>query len=788
MDNIIHQSLDGTWRLAVIHHEQFKRMPLPLSYDAVLAAAAIDGEVPGNFELDLYKAGKIPDPFFGTNLLAMLRYEDCHVFYARRFTYSPQAETSPELVFEGIDTIADIYLNGEFLAHTENMFVTHRIGVAGRLNAENEIVVHLSPVCIEARKNAVSAGNSHLRYNYECLRLRKAPSMFGWDISPRLVSAGIYRRVGIYKRPARSFRQLYLMTKSVDPERNRANLELFFDIDIGDEALTAFTISVRGNCGDRRFAASERLWFTAGKLAVSVEDAALWWPRGCDPAGGRPNLYQVTVTLEREGKPVDSYTTSLGIRKVSLVRTGTTDMFFNGDFHIEINGRRVFLMGTNWVPVDAYHSRDRERIPAIMKLLDDIGCNAVRCWGGNVYEDPLFYRSCDELGIMVWQDFAMACGTYPIDGEFAARIREEAVQVVRSLRQHPSIVLWAGDNECDEFIAGDGYGRDPNFNRITRETLPDVLAMEDPTRPFLPSSPYIDRDGAKIPRNCLSENHLWGPRDYFKSQFYQGSLCHFASEIGYHGSVSVRSMKKFISPDKLWPWQDNDEWRIHAASPEFDRGPYLYRIELMAKQIGELFGSIPDTLEDFVLASQASQAEAKKFFVELFRIGQPRRSGIIWWNLIDGWPQFSDAVVDYYFDKKLAYYYLRQSQQPLILSFAEPHDWKLSLVAVNNSGGPLSFRYTVRDFDTKRVLLSGTGSCGDQESKKLDLLPYSQGEKRIYLIEWESPPGDPASGPERRGRNHYLAGNPPFDLAHYLNFVRETYPEYLDRGAGNAGA
>jgi beta-mannosidase len=773
MDNIIHQSLDGIWKLAVIRRERLKEMETPVTYEAVVDAGSIDGEVPGNFEIDLEKAGLIKDPFFGANLLDMFQYENCHVFYARKFGYAPEADTSPEFVFEGIDTIADIYLNGQFLAHTENMYVTHRISAAGLKNGENEIVIHLLPVCIEARKNKVSAGNRHLRYNYECLRLRKSPAMFGWDITPRLVSAGLYRSTGIYRRPVDSFKQLYLMTVTADCRKNSAEVELFFDVDIGDRPVSRYGISIAGKCGDSEFFHEDRLWFTAGKWRFTLNDVKLWWPRGY----GKQNLYEVTITLKRDGKPVDAYNTTPGIRTVKLIRTGTTDMFSNGDFHFEVNGKRVFIMGTNWVPVDSYHSRDKKRIPEIMKLLDDIGCNAVRCWGGNIYEDPLFYRYCDKMGIMVWQDFAMACGVYPIDPEFASVIREETVRVVRALRQHPSIILWSGDNECDQFIAGDGYGRDPNFNRITRELLPDVAAMEDPARPFLPSSPYIDREAAKLPQACLSENHLWGPRDYFKSQFYKGSLCHFASEIGYHGCVSVESLKKFISKDKLWPWQNNDEWRIHAASPELDeRGSYLYRIELMAKQIRELFGEIPDNLEDFVLASQISQGEAKKFFVELFRTGQPDRSGIIWWNLIDGWPQFSDAVVDYYFDKKLAYYYLRQSQKPLILTFTEPRNWALTLTAVNNCGRGKEFRYAVKDYDTRKTLIAGTGFCEDGEARELDSLPYSQGEKKIYLLEWEDLSGD---GGEKTGRNHYLAGNPPFSLSRYAAFLRDIYGDYF---------
>jgi beta-mannosidase len=782
MDNIIHQSLDGAWKLAVIHQADFVKTETPVTYDAVTAAGAIDGAVPGNFEIDLERAGKIPDPFFGKNMLDMFKYEDCHVLYARRFNYSPRAGTSPELVFEGIDTIADIYLNGKFLAHTDNMYVPCRIEGPDLRDGENELVVHILPACIESRKNPVSAGNAHLKYNYECLRLRKSPAMFGWDITPRLVSAGIYRPAGIYLRPRESLRQCYLMTVSADPVRKKARMELFYEAGIGDDPVSGYSITVRGKCGACEFSHSARLWFPSGKLKFDIDGAELWWPRGYDPAGydpagydpagqGKAKLYDIEVTLEKNGKPLDSYKTKTGIRTVRLVRTGTTDIFHKGAFHFVVNGRKVFVMGTNWVPVDSYHSRDKERIPRIMELLKDIGCNAVRCWGGNIYEDPLFYQHCDEMGIMVWQDFAMACGVYPTDNEFKKVLYREAVQVIRLLRQHPSIILWSGDNECDQFVTGDGYGRNPNLNRLTREVYPDAVYNEDPARPFLPSSPYIDEEAANLPWEYLSENHLWGPRDYFKSQFYKGSLSHFASEMGYHGSVSVKSMKRFISPDKLWPWQDNDEWIIHAASPEIGgNGPYVYRIGLMAKQIKELFGVIPGNLEDFVLASQISQAEAKKFFVELFRI-QSHRSGIIWWNLIDGWPQFSDAVTDYYYNKKLAYYYLRQSQQPLILTFAEPGDWELPLCASNLCGkGPLEFSYQVRDFVSGEKVLAGTGACNDQETFELAALPYSQGEKRIYLIEWQSG--------VYSGKNHYLAGNPPFELSFYKDFLQKICGEW----------
>jgi beta-mannosidase len=775
MDNIIHQSLDGDWKVAIIHESDMANHTVPVTSGGFAALAndcvgsrVLNGKAPGNFELELLKSGQIKDPFYGKNMLDMFQYEDCHVFYGRKFSYVPVKETSPELIFAGIDTISDIYLNGKKIASTDNMYLTYRIPAEGIKEGENDIVVHLKPVCIEARKNSVSAGHSHLRYNYECLRLRKAPSMFGWDISPRLVSAGIYRSVGIYKRPPESFRQIYLMTAGVDLYRNTAEVEFFFEADLGNRPIYNYAIQISGKCGKSEFFYTDKLWFSGGKFKFTIENAQFWWPKGY----GKANLYDVTVKLLKDDAPVETYCTRIGIRTVKLVRTGTTDMFFNGDFHFEVNGRKVFILGTNWVPVDPYHSRDSDRIPEIIKLLDDIGCNTVRCWGGNVYEVPAFFNACDELGILVWQDFAMACGIYPIDTEFMKVLRDETIEVVRSLRQHPCIALWAGDNECDQFIHDDPYGRNPNFNRLTREVLPDVVAIEDPTRSYIPSSPYFDEEGAKLPQAYLTENHLWGPRDYYKSKFFKDSLSHFASEIGYHGCVSGASMKKFLSPDKLWPWHDNDEWNIHAASPESDqKAPYVYRIELMAKQIRELFGEIPGNPDDFILASQISQAEAKKFFVELFRTSQWKRTGLIWWNLIDGWPQFSDAVVDYYYTKKLAYFYLKQSQKPFILTFAEPHEWYIGLTAVNNSQAPVEFTYKVTDYDTGKEALSGKGVCNNAESFKVDRLQYSQGEKKIYLIEWQAG--------QLSGRNHYLAGNPPFEFSHYAAFVKDVYGEWI---------
>jgi len=756
--------LDGIWLMKYIKNSDFQKLGyIPATYSQVenLPAKAYDGKVPGNYELDLLRAGDIEDPFFGTNAISMQRMESNHVFYARRFTYTAEENMLPQLVFEGIDTIADIYLNGRLIGHSENMLIPYIIDQPELLEGENELVVHIMPPGIHARKADYSTGHMAGAFNYETLRLRKSPHMFGWDIMPRLISAGIFRPVYINHIPVEHIRQAYLMTVSVDVRKRSARMQFFYDLNIEGDDLSEYTISVKGVCGDSEFEQERRIWFSAGKFVFDFDGAYFWWPKGY----GEPNLYHVTVQLKRRASVLDTREFSLGVRTVSLTRTSTSDQFLNGDFHFKVNGERIFILGTNFVPMDAYHSRDRERLPKACELLEDIGCNCIRIWGGNIYEDDYLYDFCDRKGILIWQDFIMACAFYPGDEKFLAALKNEAVAAVRRLRQHPSILLWAGDNECDLYTKLEPFSVDPNRNRATREALRDVLIFEDPTRPYLPSSPYIDENANSLPIEFLSENHLWGPRDYFKSDFFKNSMSIFVSEIGYHGCPGVPSIKKFIPEDEIWPWQNNKYWIAHSTSPEIVPGA-IERIDLMARQVRELFGIEPDTLELFAAASQISQAEALKFFIEMFRLSRAKRSGIIWWNLIDGWPQFSDAVVDYYYEKKLAYSFIKNSQQPVLLSFDEPMNWRIQLKAVNDLRAEVAVSYRVELFESgkAREICSGEEILPPDSVTGLVSLPYSHGENKYYMIQWEY-----------NGKsccNHYVSGHPPIDLGEYLDFLR----------------
>jgi beta-mannosidase len=317
-----------------------------------------------------------------------------------------------------------------------------------------------------------------------------------------------------------------------------------------------------------------------------------------------------------------------------------------------------------------------------------------------------------------------------------------------------------------------GIGGDPNRNVLTRKVLPDVVIAHDSNRPYLPSSPYIDEQAWQAGAKSLPEDHLWGPRNYYKSSFYRNAVCHFVSEIGYHGCPAPASVRKFITPAKVWPCLDNDEWTLHSTNPALSTAfmsPADFRVRLMLKQVDCLFGASPATLEEFAFTSQAVQAEAKKFFIERFRSTKWRRTGIIWWNLLDGWPQFSDAVVDWYYVPKLAYHFIKVAQQRVCLMISEPAEGQAVLVASNDTMSPATFSYTVTDLATGGQLAGGQGTVGANAALPLCDMPAPT-QQAFWVIRWQ---GDSANG-----ANHYLAGKPPFEWKQYLGWLKQSglYP------------
>ena len=269
--------------------------------------------------------------------------------------------------------------------------------------------------------------------------------MFGWDIMPRIVSAGLWKPVSLKKRKFEGIKDVYFITNYVDIENRSAEMRFFINTDTDGDYINDYSVRVRGRCSDSEFDITEVMWNSGYQFNFKIDNAKFWFPKNY----GEPNLYEAEVTLLYKENIVDTYKLNVGIRTVELDISDSTGENDIGDFCFKVNGRRIFAMGSNWVPLDAFHSQDTKRLGKALEALDDLGCNIVRCWGGNVYESDEFFDFCDRHGIMVWQDFAMGCGVYPQTSEFTDRFKEEAVYQIKRLRNHPSLALWAGDNECD---------------------------------------------------------------------------------------------------------------------------------------------------------------------------------------------------------------------------------------------------------------------------------------------------------------------------------------------------
>jgi len=762
-------SLNGKWKL--YYHPDDSAQPV--TPDDLLSAdwPFVSATVPGNTELDLLTAGLIRNPETGNNIYELRKYEAYCWWYAREFDSPPcKPGEKIDLVFDGIDCFGTIWLNNTLLGKTSDMFISHRFDISKLLNpnGKNALYVKIDPAVKEGQHILQGVIGSRMDNAAEFTGIRKAPHMYGWDIMPRLVSAGLWRDVHIYIIKPTHFEQVYWMTNSVDVPQKKAELVLDWQFSSDLQTIDGLTMEVSVEKDSKSiFRNSFPLYNTCSRKTIELNNVDFWWPRGY----GEPALYDAALRItDKKGTILDQRKQRIGIRTADLIHSDITTPESPGEFVFVVNGVKIFARGTNWVPLDAFHSRDKDHLKDAIGMICDLNCNMIRCWGGNVYEDTKFFDLCDENGLMVWQDFAMACSVTPQSSEFAETMRKEAIQVVLKLRQHPSLVLWSGDNENDQSVKWTFRKLiDPNQNIITRKILPGVIWEFDPLRPYIPSSPYYSEEAFRRGTDdVLPEVHLWGPRGYYKAPFYTATNAHFVSEIGYHGCPNLSSLEKMFDPGFVYPWTKdghwNDEWQTKAVRSHPESTATEFRNDLMIKQVYALFGDTIRDLDKFIFASQAVQAEAMKYFVELWRMDKFRKTGIIWWNFRDGWPIISDAVVDYYNSKKLAYYYIRQVQHNACVMIGDPVAGKDPVVAVNDTRTEKKGTVTVRDADNGTIMFSGSFTIPVNGKTVIGYIPESK-DQAMWLIEYTID--------NERYTNHYLAGTPPFRLADYQRWFKK---------------
>ncbi len=473
-------SLDGEW--ALYYFEDGPGVETPEHP----GAACVPAQVPGNVELDLQRAGLLPEPFYGTNTRLLRPYDRYEWWYEREFELPLDwIGRRLELVFEGLDLLATVWLNGELLGRADNALIPWRFDAsrADLPGESNHLVVRLAPVMQAAEGMAYEPGMLSWEHRFEGLFLRKAPHVWGWDILPRAVSAGIWRSVRLEVVPENRIEWIYYWTVSARPEETALGVR--FQVSVGKEfrpGIDPLEMRFEGECGELRFSYTWPLEFSSDGCTIPIKAPKLWWPAGY----GEPNLYTVTASLRLGGKVLAQRTARVGLRRLVVARSELAGKAWTlepaaaererldvapdpqSHFLITVNGTPVMVKGTNWVPLDAFHSRDAERLERALGLVEELGCNMLRCWGGNVYESEAFFDWCDAHGVLVWQDFAFACCLYPQTEEFLGKVRQEAEAVVARLRNHACLALWCGDNEID--MAYLSEGRDPGRNRLTRRS------------------------------------------------------------------------------------------------------------------------------------------------------------------------------------------------------------------------------------------------------------------------------------------------------------------------------
>lgn len=642
-------SLNGEYHLYTFENETAPKTPAELKKSR---ANYIIAKVPGNVELDYMRAGLFPDLYYGENIKLVKSLEDKDFWYETSFTVNAKQGDNVRLVFDGVDAIAEYFLNDKKIGESDNALIPHAFDVSNHIaNGKNVLYVHIHSAVLYAKRYEISPYNVAFPECYESLNVRKSAACYGWDILPRVVSAGIWRNVTLEIVNGVEIKNCYISTCRVSDEIAVLVVSVNADVPYGKECI----LRIVGECVESKFIKEVPFLFNATTVYPYIENPKLWYPQGM----GEQNLYDINIQLLYDKKVVAEKKLRYGIRKIEVKYTEEVDE--KGNFCIYVNGKKCRIRGVDHTPIDVFHSKDKEKTAEIVESIADMNCNMVRIWGGGVYENDEFYDLCDEKGIMVWQDIMLACHSYPQTEEFLKKIAKECKAISQRLRNHSCIALWCGSNETDwAYVC---VGLNPNSDKVTRIAIKDALYEDDPYRNYLPSTPYfsqrfVEKYGGQFyldlkeiedARRSLAEEHYWWHRNDFYS--FKKMPHRFVAEIGYSSCPDKESVDKFLPQGYTF---DSKVWECHSFPTE----------EGMNTGIEYLFNSVFDKVEDKIIASQIYQAEAYKYIVEQSRINK-NNNGIMLWNLRDGFPIFSSSIIDYYGEKKFSYYAVKASYEPL---------------------------------------------------------------------------------------------------------------------------
>ncbi len=659
------QSLNGYWQVRQAGTQEW----LPAS-------------VPGGVHTDLIAAGKIPDPFMGTNekevqWVAEKNWEYRHFFH-------PSATLLHQehiwLHCAGLDTLAEVRLNGKILGQTDNMFRTWRWEVKSLLlEGENRLeILFRSPVAyIRARQRVKRIGGEMNMGIRGGPHLRKTPSHFGWDWGPRLPCIGIWQDIqleGASQGKLGDIRFDQEHAPGVVTLTARIQCELWEQ----DNGLTdqRHTLRLRITGPDKQMWQLDAPARAQSNMTVTIAGPQLWYPNGY----GEQPLYNIEIDLlSGEEEVIDTRSYALGLRTIELRleqereeesadAPGEKKKAQEKRFTFIVNGLPIFCKGSNWIPVDSFPARITQgKVESLIRAAAQANHNMLRVWGGGYYESDYFYDLCDRYGILVWQDFQFACAVYPLeDSTYLENVHGEVIDAARRLRHHASLALWCGNNEIE--MLGERLGW---FQRVPAQKqaheqffyqqLPELLAREDPQRPYWPGSPSSGKPFRQVNGEHSGDAHLWEVYHEFRlPAFYRQQNPRFISEFGFQSLPDQRTIEKYFPADdyKLNSAAMRSHQRAMAGNPKL--------IWYLAQQF-----RLPRTLAGMAYLTQVYQAEAVRTGVEHWRRHPELTSGALYWQLNDCWPVISWSSIDYDGRWKALHYAARRFYAPVLLSIED---------------------------------------------------------------------------------------------------------------------
>lgn len=636
----------------------------------------IPAAVPGSVYNDLLNSGLMKDPYWRDNELQALALMDNDFEYEGSFDYDLSDEDEVILRFEGVDTIADISLNGQFLSHVDDMHRTYEFNVKDMLKPAGNVisVVFFSPTRFireEYEKDPLILGTEDAMKGFP--HLRKAHYMFGWDWGPRLPDAGLWRDVTLVPVRKARFVSVLIRQKISD---DYSSVEL-----IPETSVQKFT---DGGC----------------KVRIDtpiIDQPKLWWPNNA----GEQNLYPVKVTLEDEGGVVlDSWERKIGIRKIEISNAADE---FGKEFCFVVNGKKLFAMGADYIPEDNILPRmNRSRTRELIAQCRAANFNSIRVWGGGLYPSDDFYEACDEAGLIVWQDMMFACANYRLTVDFKENIEAEIRDNVRRIRHHASLGLLCGNNEMEMFVKEGEWGAhaDPkireDYLKMYEEIFPAIMREEAPDTFYWPASPSSGGGFDEPNSPDRGDVHYWdvwhGSKPFTE---YRKFYFRFLSEFGFQSFPSLKTIETFTLPE--------------------DRNVFSYVMEKHQRNAsanGKIMNYMEQTFlypNDFctlIYASQLLQAEAIRYGVEHLRRNRGRCMGAVYWQLNDCWPVASWSSIDYFGRWKALHYYARRFFAPVMISCEEEG---LLTQNMNTNAEPFDVRKSIRLNVTNESMSSVSG-------------------------------------------------------------------------------